>query len=69
MALYGVELPIAGWIYLEVEAESREEALKKALAMQWKEEDVQELDSYTELSRGNMMCVRHSKADAYPVKD
>lgn len=31
MSKYGVELPVAGYIYLEVEASSQEEAIEKGL--------------------------------------
>ena len=68
MAKYGVELPIAGYIYLEVEADNKEDAIEKALLTQWQDEDIMELDSYKRLASGNVMHVSHSDAGAYPIK-
>lgn len=61
MAKYGVELPIAGWIYLEVNAESEEDAIEKALETPWKDDDVQELCAYKKLMTGNVVHVSKNK--------
>lgn len=69
MAKYGVEIPIAGYIYFEVEASSKEEAAEKALQMSWTDEDIQELDSYERLVSGNVAHITRYTVHAYPIKD
>lgn len=40
MAKYGVNLPIVGYVYIEVEAENGQDAINKALEAEWKDEDI-----------------------------
>ncbi len=68
MAEYGVELPIAGWIYLEVEAESEEDAIEKALIIPWDDDDVQELCTYRELVAGHVVRVPRYKTFARKIE-
>lgn len=68
MAKYGVELPIAGWIYLEVNAKSKEDAIERALETSWGEEDIQELYTCNRLVMGNVVQVSPSKASAREIK-
>ena len=69
MAKYGVELPIAGWIYLEVNAESEEDAIKKALETSWKDDDVQELCTYKKLMTGNVVHVSKSQVSVRKIDE
>lgn len=67
MAKYGVELPIAGWIYLEIEAESQKDAIERALETSWGDDDIQELDAYRELVTGHVVQVFRYKAFAREI--
>lgn len=67
MAKYGVELPIAGWIYLEVNAKSEEDAIEKALETSWKDDDVQELCTYKKLMTGNVVHVSKSQVSVRKI--
>lgn len=69
MAKYGVELPLAGYVYLEVEADSKEEAIEAALQVQWTDEDIIELDTYETLCEGNVMRVSNSSASARKIEE
>jgi len=69
MAKYGVEIPIAGYIYLEVEAESKKDAIDKAMIVGWKDEDIIELECYKALSEGNVICVSNSAASARKIRE
>lgn len=67
MAEYGVELPIAGWIYLEVSAKSEEDAIERAMELPWDDDNVQELCTYKELVTGHVVRVSRYKAFARKV--
>ena len=69
MAKYGVELPIAGWIYLEVNAESEEDAIEKALETPWEDDDVQELCTYKKLMTGNVIHVSKSQVSVRKIDE
>lgn len=68
MAKYGVSLPIAGTIYLEVEADSKKEAIARALQVEWQDEDISELDTYEHLCTGNVIHVSGSDASAEKLR-
>lgn len=59
---------MAGYIYLEVEASSQEEAIEKGLEISWEDKDVVELDSYRSLASGNVLHVPRPRADARLLK-
>ena len=42
MKKYGVSIPIAGYVYKEVEAESKEEALEKVFDEGYKDDEIAE---------------------------
>lgn len=69
MAKYEVELPIAGYISLEVEADNEEDAIEKAMIAGWKDEDIMELECYRALSEGNVICVSNSVASAREIRE
>jgi hypothetical protein len=64
MKKYYVEVPVAGYMGIEVEAESEEEAIENALSLDWNDEDIMELDKYEKLMEGNVCHVWHSRATA-----
>lgn len=65
---YEVDIPIAGFIYVEVEAESKKEAIELAMNMEWNDDDIQELDKYEKLVEGNVCYTYHSKATAREIE-
>lgn len=69
MAKYGVELPIAGWIYLEIDAESEEDAIEKALETSWRDDDIQELCTYKKLMTGNVVHVSKNKVSVRKIDE
>lgn len=68
MKRYGVTLPIAGHAYVEVEADTKADALALAHAS-WTDDDINELDSYTHLSTGNVLHVSPGSADVEELED
>lgn len=64
MKKYGVSIPIAGYIYKEVEADSKQEAIDKAFEEGYEDEDIVELDMYDKLVEGNVCYTYHTKAYA-----
>lgn len=69
MTKYGVELPIAGWIYLEINAGSEEDAIEKALETPWEDDDVQELCTYKKLMTGNVIHVSKSQVSVRKIDE
>jgi hypothetical protein len=65
---YEVDIPIVGFMYVEVEAGSKEEAIELAMNMEWKDDDIQELDKYEKLVEGNVCYTYHSKVTAREIK-
>ncbi len=61
MKKYGVSIPIAGYIYKEVEADSKEEALEKAFDEGYKDDEIAELDMYDVLVEGNVCYTYQTK--------
>ncbi len=65
MKEYDVALPIAGVIYVTVEAEDEEDAINKALQKEdLKLEDVETWDVYRMLVEGNCMHASPNEAEA-----
>lgn len=67
MKRYGVSVPIAGYIYKEVEANSEEEALNKVFLDGWEDEDIQEIDMYESIIEGNVCHLYNTKAEVKEV--
>ena len=69
MKKYGVSIPIAGYVYKEVEAESKEEALEKAFDEGYKDDEIAELDMYDVLVEGSVCYTYHTKAEVEEIDD
>lgn len=54
MKTYWVELPITGIVGLEIKAETKEEAIKKAFASDYTIEDIQEWEDHDHICEGNV---------------
>ena len=69
MKKYGVSIPIAGYVYKEVEAESKEEALEKVFDEGYKDDEIAELDMYDVLVEGRACYTSHTKAAVADMAD
>ena len=69
MKKYAVYVPVAGYIYKEVEAESKEEALDKVFDEGYEEDDIQEMDMYDSVVEGNVCHLDTSHAYAEEIGD
>lgn len=69
MARFGVELPIAGYAYVEVEAEDEAAAVDAALASEIKTSDIQEWDVFKALVRGNVCYAPRTRPEVFPMDD
>ena len=69
MKKYGVSIPIAGYVYMEVEAESKEEALEKVFDEGYKDDEIAELDMYDVLVEGNVCYTYHTEVEVEEIED
>lgn len=69
MKKYGVTVPIAGYIYKEIEANSKGEAIEKVMEEGFEDEDVEELEMYDKLVEGNICYTYQTKAAAKEIKE
>lgn len=69
MKKYGVSIPVAGYVYKEVEAESKEEALEKAFDEGYNDDEIAELDMYDVLVEGNVCYTYHTKVEIEEIED
>lgn len=69
MKKYGVSIPVAGYVYKEVEAESKEEALEKAFDEGYKDDEIAELGMYDVLVEGNVCYTYHIKVEVEEIED
>lgn len=69
MKKYGVSIPIAGYVYKEVEAETKEEALEKAFDEGFEDDEIAELDMYDKLIEGNICYTYNTSAYAEEIDD
>lgn len=69
MKKYGVYVPVAGYIYKEVEAESKEEALDKVFDEGYEDDDIQEMEMYDKVVEGNVCHLYQSYAYAEEIDD
>ena len=67
MKKYGVSIPIAGYVYKEVEAESKEGALEKVFDEGYKDDEIAELDMYDVLVEGSACYTYHTKAEVEEI--
>lgn len=54
MKTYGVSIPVAGYIYIEIEAEDENDAKEKAFQSDIDIKDIEEWDVHEEICRGNV---------------
>lgn len=69
MANYTVQLPIAGVVTVEVEADSDQEAIQAALSSGWTTDDIDECDAYEYLVKGNIVYAPIWQARAAKLDD
>lgn len=67
--LYGVSLPVTGYIYVEVEASTEEEAQELAFAKEHKTEDIEEWDVCQSIVQGNIFCGTLNTVDVDYIKE
>lgn len=64
---YEVEVPIAGYMCIEVEANSQEEAINLAMSKKWDNDDVVELQKYEKFFTGNVSHLYHTEIEVDEV--
>jgi len=69
MKRFAVEIPIAGYVRIEVEAENEEDAIEKAFDIGYKNEDIQEMEMFEKLVEGNVCHTYHTRASAEEIED
>lgn len=65
--LWSVAIPISGVMHVDIEADSAEEAISKALAGDYDLDDVDEWEPHRHLIRGNVFYGALAEADAEEV--
>ena len=70
MKTYGVRLPVAGHVYVEVEAESEEDAIDKAFEESYTVDDLVEWETLRQFNQGNVCYCPHPwEADAELIEE
>lgn len=69
MKRYGVSVPIAGYIYKEVEANSKEEAMDIVFEEGWENEDIQEIDMYEAIVEGNVCHLYNTRVEIEELEE
>jgi hypothetical protein len=69
MKKFGVSVPIAGYVYIEVEAENKNEAIEKVFEQGYKEDDIQEMDMYEKIVEGNICNVWHNEVEVEELEN
>lgn len=64
--MYGVTIPIAGYVYKEVVADSEEHALDIVLDGEFTNADIEQWETYKHLVRGNVV---YASPSSYEVQD
>ncbi len=64
MKTYGVTLPITGTVYVEVEAESEDDAIEKALESEVDSDDIESWETHRKIVQGNVFYGGQNEADA-----
>lgn len=54
MGTYAISMPITGFIYSEVEADSEEEAKEKFYQLEHTTDDIEEWDMHEHITQGNI---------------
>lgn len=66
---YGVSIPVAGFVYTEVEADSEKEAIEKAFDVDHTPDDIEEWGIYEKIVSGNVLHVPLNEAEAEKIED
>lgn len=69
MATYEVILPIAGYVLVEVEANSEQEAIDNAFSSEITTNEIEEWDTYHHIVQGNVCHASEPHARATMVDD
>ena len=70
MATYTVAVPMTGVIYVQVQAESEEEALGKALdSEQLTLENLEEWEAHKQITRGNVLYAIQNEIEVVEVSE
>lgn len=69
MKKYAVKVPIAGYVYKEVEANSEEEAMDIALNDGWCYDELDEMEMYDKINEGNVGYLRYDEIEAEELKE
>lgn len=64
MKTYSVTIPITGIIYVEVEADSRKEAIEKAMDLDFQSKDIEEWETHKQIVQGNVFYGVRNEATA-----
>lgn len=69
MKKYGVTIPVAGYVYKEIEAESENDALEMAFDEGFEDDEVNELEMYEKLMEGNICYIYNTRAYAEEIEE
>jgi hypothetical protein len=70
MKTWGVSLPITGVAYVEVRADSEEEAIEAAMGGEYLDnESIQTWEAHRYVNRGNVVHGDLGEAEAQPIED
>lgn len=59
MKTYGVKIPIAGHIYVEVEAANEDEAIEKAFEQDFTVDNIESWETLEQFNKGNVCYCPH----------
>lgn len=68
MKAYRVEIPMTGVLHVDVEAESQEEAVKKAYEQANLSKHLHEMDVHTRVTEGNICHAIQNAMDVYEIE-
>lgn len=69
MKKYSVEMPIAGYVVIEVEAGNKNDAINKVLEKGFEDDEIMELEMFPKLVEGNICHAYCIEADVEEIKD
>lgn len=69
MKKFAVTIPIAGYVYKEIEAESKEEALDIAFDEGYEDSEIVELDMFYKVIEGNVCYLYNTEAYAEEIDE
>ena len=64
MKKFGVTIPLTGYVYVELEAESEEEAVAKGMAEDFSVVDIEDWETVEQVCQGNICYAMENKAYA-----